>query len=170
MPASRWRRAAAGVIDMALLGLVWKGLAAFLAAGASAAGLPAAHVDLAAFLLTSVLAAIYAMGCWTLWSATLGTALLRVCVGDERFGAPMSTRQAWRRFVVWYLVGIRAFLVMLVSRDAWGRTWCGRASRTVVLADWHRGGRRSGVGARLSVSAVQNAPMSRIWKSVVPLP
>jgi uncharacterized RDD family membrane protein YckC len=135
MPASRWRRAVAGLIDLTLLALVGKGIAAFLVAGASPIGPPVDSLELGAFVITSVLAAGYMVGCWLLWGATLGMALLHIGVGDERFGGPLSGRQAWRRFVVLYLLGGLAFLVMLVSRDPWGRTWYDRAGGTVVLAE-----------------------------------
>ena len=133
--ASRGRRLVGGLIDLMLLGLVEKGMAAFLVAGASPVGPTPEDMQLAAFVITSVVATGYMVGCWLLFGATLGMRMAGVYVADARTQGPISGRQAWWRFVVWYLAGGLAFLVMLASHDPERRTWYDRAGGTVVLED-----------------------------------
>ncbi len=131
--ASIGRRFAGGVVDVALVGLVNRGLTAFLQGGASPYGPSPDNLALGALLITSVIAAGYFIGCWMLFEATLGMKLARIYVADARTRGPISGRQAWRRFVVLYLAGSLAFLVMLLGRDPKRQTWYDRAGGTVVL-------------------------------------
>lgn len=132
-PASVGRRFAGGLVDLALVGLVNRGLTAFLQGGASPYGPSPDSLALGALLLTSVIAAGYFIGSWMLFGATLGMKLARVEVVDARSLGPISGRQAWRRFVVLYLIGSLAFLVMLFGQDAKRQTWYDRAGDTVVV-------------------------------------
>ena len=131
--ASVGRRFAGGLVDVALVGLVNRGLTAFLQGGASPYGPSPDNLALGALLITSVIAAGYFIGCWMLFGATLGMKLAGIEVADARSLGPISGRQAWRRFVVLYLIGSLAFLVMLFGRDPKRRTWYDRAGDTVVL-------------------------------------
>lgn len=134
VPASRGRRAVGGLIDLTLLGLIEKGLASFLVAGAGPLGPSADTMELGALLIISVLAAGYFVGTWMLWGATLGMRIAGIYVADATTEGPLSGSQAWRRFLVLYVIGQLAFLVMLFSSDPKRRAWYDRAGGTVVLA------------------------------------
>ncbi|HZS14352.1 MAG TPA: RDD family protein [Candidatus Dormibacteraeota bacterium] len=134
VPASRGRRAVGGLIDLTLLGLVEKGLAAFLVAGAGPLGPSPDTMELGALLITSVLAAGYFVGAWMVWGATLGMRIAGIYVADARTEGPLSGGQAWRRFLVLYVIGNLAFLVLLFSSDPKRQAWYDRAGGTVVLA------------------------------------
>lgn len=133
LPASVGRRFAGGLVDVVLVGLVNRGLTTFLLSGASPYGPTPDSLVLGALLVTSVIAAGYFIGCWMLFGATLGMTLARIEVVDARNLGPISGRQASRRFVVLYLTGSLAFLVMLFGRDPKRQTWYDRAGDTVVL-------------------------------------
>ena len=133
-PASPGRRALGGLIDLTVLGLIEKGLAAFLVSGAGPLGPSPDIMELGAFLITSVLAAGYFVGAWMLWGATLGMRIAGIYVADVRTEGPLSGGQAWRRFLVLYVIGQLAFLVMLFSSDPKRQAWYDRAGGTVVLA------------------------------------
>lgn len=133
--ASRGRRLVGGLIDLVLLGAVAKTIMAVLLAGVPAVGPPALEVEVDTFVLTSVLAAAYMAGCWVLSGMTIGMRLMHIRVVDAQTGGPISGRQAWRRFLVWYLAGGLAFVVMLLGRDPEQRTWYDHTGGTVVLED-----------------------------------
>jgi uncharacterized RDD family membrane protein YckC len=133
-PAGKARRLLGGVIDYALVNAVFFGIDKFMLASASVLDpSPEATALRTALTMTTLIAAGYFIGCWMLFGATMGMRIAGIRVADAANGAPLSGGQAFRRFLVFWIIGPLAFLVMLVRRDAKRQAWYDLAGKTVVV-------------------------------------
>lgn len=116
------------------MNVVFFGIDKFMLANASVLDpSPDATALRTALTMTTLIAAAYFIGCWMLFGATLGMRIAGIRVADATTGAPLSGGQAFRRFLVLWIIGPLAFLVMLVRRDAKRQAWYDLAGNTIVV-------------------------------------